>query len=50
MVIILTNYDGPNSQMLNTKFRGNQFTGSGEDFRISAWQPSWSCDRHHISL
>ena len=32
MVIILTNYDGMESPMLQTKFRGNQSTGSREDF------------------
>ena len=31
-VIIWTNYDGLESQMLHTKFRGNRSTGSGEDF------------------
>ena len=31
MVMILTNYDGPESQMLHTKFRGNRSTGSGEE-------------------
>ena len=25
------NYDGPTSQMLHTKFRGNRPTGSGEE-------------------
>ena len=38
--------------MLHTKFRGNQSIGS-EDFlkgfyNIWAWQPSWSCDQHHV--
>ena len=54
-VIIWTNYDGLESPMLHTKFRGNRSTGSREeDFRrvftiyIWAWQPSWSCDQHHV--
>ena len=32
MVIICTNYDGLESPMLHTKFRGNRSTGSREDF------------------
>ena len=31
MVIILSNYDGLESQMLHTKFRENQPDSSGED-------------------
>ena len=31
MVIILTNYDGPDSQMPHAKFRGNRSAGSGEE-------------------
>ena len=34
MVIILSNHDGLKSPMLHTKFRGNQPTGSGEDFLV----------------
>ena len=36
--------------MLQTKFRGNRPTGSGEEdffsgfYHIWAWRPSWSCD------
>ena len=30
-VIICTNYDGLESQMLHTKFRGNRSNGSGEE-------------------
>ena len=32
MVMIYINFDGPAFPMLHTKFRGNQPTGSGEDF------------------
>ena len=52
MVIILSNYDGLESQMLHTKFHENRPAGSGgEDFFFSvfyhiwAWWPSWSCDQ-----
>ena len=31
MVIIYTNYDGQESPMLHTKFRGNRPAGSGEE-------------------
>ena len=31
-MMIYINYDGLASPMLHTKFRGNQPTGSGEDF------------------
>ena len=31
MVIIYTNYDGQESSMLHTKFRGNRPAGSGEE-------------------
>ena len=31
-VIIYTSYDGQESLMLHTKFRGNRPAGSGEDF------------------
>ena len=31
MVIIYTNYDGQESPMLHTTFRGNQPAGSGEE-------------------
>ena len=31
MVIILSNYDGLESQMLHTKFHENQPAGSGEE-------------------
>ena len=31
MVIIYTNYNGQESPMLHTKFRGNRPTGSGEE-------------------
>ena len=34
--------------MLHTKFYGNWPTGSGEDYHIWAWRPSWSCDQHHV--
>ena len=36
--------------MLHTKFRGNRPAGSGEGdfYHIWAWQPSWSCDQHHV--
>ena len=40
--------------MLHTKFRGNPPAGSGEEdflkgfYHIWAWQPSWSCDQHHV--
>ena len=52
-VIIWTNYDGLESQMLRTKFRGNRSTGSGEEdfwrvFTIYGRLPSWSYDQHHV--
>ena len=53
-VIIWTNYDGLESKMLHTKFRGNRSTASGEEaffkgfYHIWAWRPSWSCDQHHV--
>ena len=38
--------------MLHTKFGENQPAGSGEDlkgfYHIWMWQPSWSCDQHHV--
>ena len=51
-VIIWTNYDGLESQMLHTKFHGNRSTSSG-DFEglftiYGAWWPSLSCDQHHV--
>ena len=39
-VIILSNYDGLESQMLHTKFR--EFLSGF--YHILAWRPSWSCD------
>ena len=47
-------YDGPASPVLHTKVQENQSTASGEKIfkdlnHIWAWQPSWSCDQHHIN-
>ena len=38
--------------MLHTKFRGNRFRRRFLKgfYHIWAWPPSWSCDKHHISL
>ena len=48
-----TNYDGQESPMLHTKFRGNRPASSGEEdflnfYHIWAWAPSWSCDLDHL--
>ena len=53
MVIIYTKYDGQESPMLHTKFRGNWPASSGEEdfygfYHIWAWRPSWSCDLDHL--
>ena len=38
--------------MLHTEFGGNQPAGPEKIFKgfnhIWAWQPSWSCDQHHV--
>ena len=48
------NYDALESPLLHTTFLRNRSTGSWvEDilkiFNIGTWQPTWSCDHHHIS-
>ena len=53
-VIIWTNYDGLESPMLHTKFCGNRVHRFLRRrflkgfYHIWAWQPSWSCDQHHV--
>ena len=49
-VIIWTNYDLLEFQMLNTRFHDNRLTGSREEdflkvfYLIRTWRPSWSSD------
>ena len=51
--IITPNYDGLESPMLLTKFRGNRPAGFGEEdfkgfYHIGPWRQSWSGDQHHV--
>ena len=49
-VIIWTNYDGPESPMLHTKFRGNRPSGSGEEDFEEVLTSSWPWPLHgHVT-
>ena len=52
-VIILTNYNWQQSQMIHTKFVEIVSLGPGKKsfkgfYHTWTWRPSWSCDQHYV--